>query len=286
MEFDNSWRAVFNPAAASAYFSPPPSAPLEPTRDFSFVNAWWLAELARLVYRDDPPGARIRDRVLAGVGLTESRFFSRRSTECALVRPRDEAVAPAAALVFRGTDGPVDWVTNARFALTAWPQGGAAHNGFQRALDGVWPVVEKALDELAMPFFYAGHSLGGALAMLAGSRRAPLAVYSFGAPRVGDAEFGETLADVAVYRVVNRRDTVPRTPPRVPGLRYRHAGELRNVVAGQAGRPSPGKTDSDRRARFPPLPGGRRWHDPPGRMCDHAPVNYVACLERIARSPR
>ena len=282
MEFDNSWQAVFDPAVASEYFSPPPPSPLKPVSRFDVVNAWWLAELSRLVYRDDPPdGERTREGFLAPVGLTESRFFSRKSTECALVVPRHEAEAPAAALVFRGTDGPVDWNTNVRVALTEWPKGGTVHAGFQRALDGVWPDVEKALEELEMPVFYAGHSLGGALATLAASLRPPLAVYTFGGPRVGDAEFAEALADVAVYRVVNRRDTVPDTPPNVPGMRYRHAGELRGITAGEPRKPVRKKSGAVR-ARFPKQPGKRRWHDPPPNLSDHAPVNYVACLERIA----
>ncbi len=283
MEFDNSWRAVFNPAVADEYFGPPPPSPLAPVSRFDVVNAWWLAELSRLVYRDESPGGeRTRDRTLAAVGLTESHFFSRRSTEAAIVEPRGEMEAPVAALVFRGTDGPVDWNTNAWLALTTWPQGGTVHAGFQRALDGIWPGVEAALDKLAMPVFYSGHSLGGALATLAASRRPPLAAYTFGGPRVGNAAFVETLAEVAVYRVVNRRDTVPSTIPRVPGMRYRHAGELRGISIGEPRKRRLGKKGGGGRAHFPPLPGTRRWHDPPGNLCDHAPVNYVACLERLA----
>ncbi|MFQ5348861.1 MAG: lipase family protein [Thermoanaerobaculia bacterium] len=278
MEFDNSWRALTNPGSAIDFFGPPPHQAATPLREYSVVNAWWLAELSRLVYRDDGPGAaRSRDQILAGVGLCESRFVRRRNTQCAIVEPRGGAAQPVAVLVFRGTDGPGDWGTNFKTVPTEWPQGGTVHAGFKRALDGIWPDLEPLLDALDTPVFYAGHSLGGALAMLAASRRPPLAVYTFGAPRVGDESFAMTLSDVAAYRVVNRRDSVPRLPPNVGPLRYRHAGELRAVSFGTP-RKRPG------RRPFPPLPGVRRSFDPPANLCDHSPVNYVACLERNARA--
>lgn len=285
MEFDNSWRALRNPGSATDFFSPPPAGLVTAGRAFDATTAWWLAELSRLVYRNDVPGGtQSRDRILAEVGLRESRFLQLRSTQCAIVEPRGEVATPIAVVVFRGTDGPADWRTNVKTVLTAWPQGGAVHAGFKSALDDVWPDLDEALDNLAAPIFYTGHSLGGALAMLAASRRPPLAVYTFGAPRAGDARFAETLADVTAFRVVNRRDTVPSTPPHMAGLRYRHAGELRAISVGVPGKRSRSARADGRRTRFPPLPGRRRWYDPPGHLCDHAPVNYVACLERIVRT--
>lgn len=264
MEFDNSWRAVLNPGVANEYFHPPPAGAAA-VPEFTAANAWLLAELSRLVYRNDgPDGAASRDRILAGVGLRERCFFDRRATQAALVEPRGEATPRVAALVFRGTDGLEDWRANLTLLPAKGPNGGAVHGGFKSALDDVWDDVDEALDGLEGPVFYTGHSLGGALAMLAAARRPPLAVYTFGAPRVGNARFSETLAGVPCYRVVNRRDRTPTQPPDV-GLRYRHAGELRALSVGA------------------PLPGRRRWFDPPGFLCDHAPVNYVARLERLAR---
>jgi hypothetical protein len=284
MEFENSWRAVRNPGSATDLFAPPPTRPLVATSEFSITNAWWLAELSRLVYRNDAPrGAWTRDGVLARVGLKERHFLNGHGTQCAIVEPRAAAAEPLAALVFRGTTGPVDWRRNARTLLVDWPEGGRVHAGFIGALEGVWAELAAALDAGSAPVFYTGHSLGGALAMLAASRRPPLAVYSFGAPRVGDAGFAEALPGVAAYRVVNRRDTVARHPLRLPGLRFRQAGEPCSISFDASEGRARLARGGVRRGTLPSLPGPRRrWFDPPASLCDHAPVNYVACLERLA----
>nr|CAD1835064.1 unnamed protein product [Ananas comosus var. bracteatus] len=87
-----------------------------------------------------------------------------------------------------------------------------------------------------------GHSLGGALALLAADelracapRVPPIAVLSFGGPRVGDAAFADRLrrcsgaGGVNVLRVVNAGDVVTRVPGAfASGRGYEHVGaELR-----------------------------------------------------------
>jgi hypothetical protein len=74
-------------------------------------------------------------------------------------------------------------------------------------------VLEKAEGK---PLFLTGHSMGGALAMLTGCRlartgRPPVAIYTFGTPRVGDRMFCAGYR-VPTYRVVNRLDLVPEMP--------------------------------------------------------------------------
>ncbi len=285
MEFDNSWRAVRNPGSARDFFAPPPPVPLRAEAAFSLPNAWWLAEISRLVYVAEAPGAGTRDRILARVGLRESLFLSRLGTQCAFVEPRLEGEGSPAVLVFRGTEGPMDWRRNSSFLLTDWPCGGRVHGGFVDALDVVWDELGSALEAVTAPLLYTGHSLGGALAVLAAGRWPPLAVYTFGAPRVGDAGFAESLAGLAVYRVVNRRDVVARTPPGLPGLRFRQAGELRAIsTRGLAAAEGAGSDSTAGSGSRPPLPGRRRWFDPPPDFCDHAPVNYVACLQKLAQT--
>ncbi len=79
-----------------------------------------------------------------------------------------------------------------------------------------------------------GHSLGAAIATLfaldlAAHSKFPLTVYTLASPRVGDFTFSR-LFDTTVlncFRVVNRLDIVPKTPP---PLLYFHVGDESEVI--------------------------------------------------------
>lgn len=138
---------------------------------------------------------------------------------------------PYLVLAFRGTEKKVsDWLTGARCVPTM--EGNAKiHTGFLEAFDGntndkgktAKQVVKDILDSpeakdnegRPLPLFITGHSLGGALALLATRLIAPDvngACYTFGAPRVASYEYFRFLK-TPVYRVVNSADVVPRVPP-------------------------------------------------------------------------
>ena len=134
-------------------------------------------------------------------------------------------------LAFRGTEKDVgDWLTDARCVPVVDGET-KVHQGFHEAFTGtsngaddtVENRVREILDAPAafnangdrLPLFITGHSLGGALALLATKLVAPDvdgACYTFGAPRVANYEY---FAEVKtpVYRVVNSSDVVPRVPP-------------------------------------------------------------------------
>ena len=60
-----------------------------------------------------------------------------------------------------------------------------------------------------------GHSLGGALALIATKEIARASIgacYTFGSPRVAGYGFARKIK-TPIYRVVNARDIVPRVPP-------------------------------------------------------------------------
>ncbi|AOS65436.1 lipase family protein [Actinoalloteichus hymeniacidonis] len=130
---------------------------------------------------------------------------------------------------FRGTE-PVelrDWLSDATTPPWRGPGNtGFVHYGFAEALRAVFPAVRSAIDELRdaeQTVWFTGHSLGGALAMLAAAwlefenpRLAADGVYTFGQPRTCD----RTLADAydralagRTFRVVNNNDIVARVPP-------------------------------------------------------------------------
>ena len=134
-------------------------------------------------------------------------------------------------LAFRGTEKKVtDWLTDARCVPTV--QGEAkVHTGFLEAFakntDAQGRSVKNLVEEIlerpeakdeagnALPIFITGHSLGGALALLATKLVAPNitgACYTFGAPRIGNYEYFRFMK-TPVYRIVNSSDVVPRVPP-------------------------------------------------------------------------
>lgn len=102
-------------------------------------------------------------------------------------------------------------------AESLWPKV-KVHPGFWEAFIVVKPDVERELNKRPnLPLYITGHSLGGALAVVAtyaldGDRIA--ATYTFGGPRVGNLQFGQRIKS-PVYRVINASDIVPRLPPGV-----------------------------------------------------------------------
>lgn len=105
------------------------------------------------------------------------------------------------------------------------------HHGFQLALNRVWDqiaglVTEYRREKPTAEISLTGHSLGGALALLAYSRFADpnISAYTFGCPRVGSTAFARRVgrnAGMGHYRVVNFNDAVTHIP--LDSALYRHA---------------------------------------------------------------
>ena len=138
---------------------------------------------------------------------------------------------PYLVLAFRGTEKKVsDWLTDARCVPTVVGKA-KVHTGFMEAFTKnkdtqgktVKEVVEGILqcpeaqdkNQKPLPLFITGHSLGGALALLATKLVASDvngACYTFGGPRIANYEFFRRIK-TPVYRIVNSSDIVPRVPP-------------------------------------------------------------------------
>ncbi|MEK6406432.1 MAG: lipase family protein [Acidobacteriota bacterium] len=292
MNFDNSWDALLKPGKATVYFDKLNQTKFEvDATSYSKVNAWWLAELCRLIYRQGADEVKngsgaTRKEVLAAVNLDEVAFFDEGNTEAGLVKTTSSSGVQFAALILRGTNDLMDWLTDFNAIPQDWSRGGLVHKGFAKALQLVWDKVNTSIEHNVpsdCPLFITGHSLGAALATLAASLRQPRALYTFGSPRVGDKDFAKTLAGVKVFRVVNNRDVVTTVPPPLP---FHHLGESHYIThdGGMLTNPDDDTVARDRlkRDRLPFFSGD--WHklftDAPEPLADHAPVNYVAHLER------
>ncbi|KAF8693021.1 hypothetical protein HU200_039394 [Digitaria exilis] len=173
------------------------------------------------------------------------------------------------AIVLRGTATCLEWAENLRASLVPL-DGGESSDGaeagaeepkvargflslYKTAGEKVKSLSEEVMEEVRrlmekykgeeLSITVVGHSLGAALALLVADEVAatipdapPVAVVSFGGPKVGNAAFVDRLGSsgkVNVLRVVNAGDVVTKVPgvaPRLPHKKeqYHHAGaELR-----------------------------------------------------------
>jgi len=273
------------PGSASSYFTVADRArPLgETTTQFSISDAWWLAELSRLIYRGDRTGdGRSRHSVLREQGLREHLCIDGEHVRCALIVPDRDASQVGGVLVFCGTRGARNGIADLDAPLVTWRGKGKVHRGFRDLFEKAWPKLEAPLASCRSPLYFTGHSMGGAVAAIAASWRPPHALYTFGAPRVGDQTFATSLNEVCSFRIVNGRDLVAALPPVLPALPYVHIGAIEHLEAGAVGLASDApKRRDDNRVSSPRAPWLTRWipwTKPPARLSDHAPVNYVARL--------
>jgi hypothetical protein len=167
----------------------------------------------------------------------DGRLFSVGNTQAFLATNDDHIV-----VAFRGTESPTtieglkDWLLTDAANLLIVPEGrlgtdlaaagvGAKfHQGFVTAIGDIWgPLFEAVTAEQKKserPLWLTGHSLGGALALLAAwlFKRKFVSVhqvYTFGGPMIGnklaidaiDREFSNKI-----FRYVNRPDPVPKLP--------------------------------------------------------------------------
>lgn len=188
------------------------------TTRYSADNALAFAAASGLAYSDE---AAIEAR-LRSWGFDRFRFLDRANTQAFVAGNGDMVMA-----VFRGTEPGVikDWATDARIFPMPGPAG-TIHGGFKRALSAVWDQAVGTIAEFqdrAQSVWFAGHSLGAALATLAAAYRhlekdqTVNGVYTYGSPRVGDREFSRVYdleLGERTFRFVNNNDIVTRVPPR------------------------------------------------------------------------
>jgi hypothetical protein len=130
-------------------------------------------------------------------------------------------------VAFRGTvpNNFSNWLTDIQLLPVPFGSFGKVHKGFRDALDSVWarirshiPYSEKRNIRLT------GHSMGAALALLAGARfvneyteELVKEIYAFAQPRVGDESFkqafNKSYLNGRVYKFANYNDMVTVVPP-------------------------------------------------------------------------
>jgi triacylglycerol lipase len=196
-------------------------------------NALILARACELAYYNEPEGpARFRSEL----GMT-ARLISVDNTQVYIAETDGSIV-----VAFRGSEAPTtldgfkDWLlTNANNYLilpegragtdfTAAGVGARFHKGFLEALEMIWEpmlaAVNNAIKTKERPVWITGHSLGGALALMAAWRlqRSFISIQeivTFGAPMIGNdaaAKAFEQEFSGKIYRFVDLEDVVPHLP--------------------------------------------------------------------------
>lgn len=144
--------------------------------------------------------------------------------------PRIEGGRRTAVVAFRGSSSPADWAHNAMVPLRSLPSPHRAtvraHTGFLRQYASLHARLVRALRDAEVDHvLLCGHSLGGALAVIAAAmlpEGATCDIVTFGAPRAGNSELCAAAFNrcLECVRVVHDRDVVPTIPLRAMG--YSH----------------------------------------------------------------
>ncbi len=147
-------------------------------------------------------------------------------------------------IVFRGTKGFKDLKYDTKAFLVPFHNYGRVHKGFLMQLDSVWDQIcsfveqETIKSKIVKKLWITGHSLGGAVALLAAIRFADTQffrnrnnynfgqLYTFGQPRAGDKTFAESGIKILkgrYHRAIKANDLVARVLP--PEGIYTHFGK-------------------------------------------------------------
>jgi V8-like Glu-specific endopeptidase len=214
------------------------------------------------------PAAVVNARARAW-GFSDSAFVENGPAQGFLTWTSEVAM-----VAFRGTESTADWLSNLRLSTRELTGFGRVHAGFLQQFEALRPELERLLNlQPDLPLQVTGHSLGGAIAVLAASSwaatRPVRGLYTFGQPAVA-ADSSTAMAMAARlpgrwHRLVNDADIVPRVPPT-----YRHAGHLlRFDSKGRVSSSRAGAAEAapDRRGASP-LPGAEAASRSPDPLAD------------------
>ena len=184
-------------------------------------RALLFAELSHLVYWGESEVKRISGHI----GIEPTRYLDRDGAQTYVFETESDCLVTC-----RGTEGN-DWndiKADLKAMLVVAETVGKVHMGFKTEADDIWPLLREAMVENTKTLWFAGHSLGAAMAQIYAGRCAvdpdlsnPQALFTFGSPRVGTSRYINHVK-IDHERWVNNNDIVTRVPP--PWFGYRHSG--------------------------------------------------------------
>ncbi|MEM0966985.1 MAG: hypothetical protein AAGJ81_12615 [Verrucomicrobiota bacterium] len=202
---------------------PVTTEPQFPWRGFDCEDAacaWHLASLSHNVYHNEDRA----EASAAAIGWKLETRVEHDGVRADLLQRDDDIL-----LCCCGTRP--DEIRNLRHDVDAGlvnhPKGGKMHRGFAAA----WQTLRNELLRLPPPTLSTGHSLGGALAILAASEFPINGTIVLGCPRVGDSRFAQSIDEGTVMRYQVTADVVCHLPPKRLG--FEDVGRLAFIAEGQ-----------------------------------------------------
>jgi triacylglycerol lipase len=186
---------------------------------YSDRTAWLMAKMSKLAYLPFENDDTELKTALSEAGFELIKWFSKEGTQAFLAKRNADKMA---VLSFRGTQTEgltietfFDVFTDLYAAMHTDENGIKTHKGFQIAFQRIETEILQQIQGLAdYGLYITGHSLGGALALIAASAINSEnlgACYTFGNPKVGNEEFDDKIK-APIYRVINSYDVVPFLP--------------------------------------------------------------------------
>lgn len=134
-------------------------------------------------------------------------------------------------VTIRGTE--LEQLRDLRADLRWWPKRhgpGWVHTGFRSHARQIMPGIQDFIDHHpGRKIYLTGHSLGAAMALyiaqeLEWAGHDDITLFTFGSPRLGNADYVNNIKNVTHQRYVNGNDLVTKLPPSLFG--FRHHGTL------------------------------------------------------------
>lgn len=201
---------------------------LDPMYSLPWLRSYLLALVSQIAYLEESD----RRRSLAAIGFEEQLFAHGKGLPPALADTEMMVITNAELLIiaFRGSETTlnplrniIDWLNDLTILKKKY-KSTRVHSGFVNALEAVWPVIAYSIDQWGdhRQVWLTGHSLGGAIAQLAGYSLDHTGidvkgVVTFGSPRVGGGIWKKSLEETELWHKfelwVNNQDPIVRLPP-------------------------------------------------------------------------
>ncbi|MFA7543990.1 MAG: lipase family protein [Candidatus Cloacimonadaceae bacterium] len=187
--------------------------------DFDPLACWWLSEFSLIAY-EHPKFIHLAVDSILGM---QTQIVNIDNFRCLIAYDEKRIIC-----AFRGTQiKSISMLKDLSYGVLVKPIStsyyGMLHQGFFGSYERIWlepeiggrEIVKRLQNEIPeRELWFTGHSLGGAVAVLAAlESNCPNPVYTFGCPKFCDQEFAQRI-HIRHYRLINRDDIVVRFPPR------------------------------------------------------------------------